>query len=109
MSNQKSTTVKHGDISALAENYSKHRAGYSESVLSSILGLAGKPVSELDFVDVGAGTGIWTRMVAGRNCRSATAVEPNDEMRCYGIADSREFSIARAARVLNNLNVCRSS
>ena len=93
MPDKKNNTVKHGDFSALAENYSKHRAGYSEAVLSSILGLLEKPVDEVDFADVGAGTGIWTRMVARRKCRSVTAVEPNDEMRRFGIDDSQDYPI----------------
>ena len=83
----------HGDFSDLAENYSKFRPGYSEEVLDELLGLFEKDVQQLDFVDVGAGTGIWTRMVAQRGCKSARAVEPNDEMRKNGIRDSEATSI----------------
>ena len=36
--------------------------------------------------DVGAGTGIWTRMMANRGPRSLVAVEPNDDMRARGMA-----------------------
>ena len=68
-----STSIKHGDFSLLAENYSKYRPGYSEDILELVLTKVGKPISELDFVDVGAGTGIWTRMVAEAACRT-TAV-----------------------------------
>lgn len=80
--------MRAGDFTGLAEDYSRHRPDYCPSVLSGLLGLAGKPAAEIDFVDVGAGTGIWTRMVAARGVRSATAVEPNDDMRNSGIADS---------------------
>lgn len=76
--------MKPGDFSKLAENYSKYRPSYSKSVLSAILGIVGKPVSQIDFADVGAGTGIWTRMVAGQHCHSVMAVEPNAEMREQG-------------------------
>lgn len=79
---------KLGDFTGLAENYSKYRPAYSESVLTALLSLLGKPVAAVDFVDVGAGTGIWTRMVAQRGTRSATAIEPNDDMRGHGEADS---------------------
>jgi ubiquinone/menaquinone biosynthesis C-methylase UbiE len=76
--------VKHGDFTGLAENYARFRPGYSETVLSAILGTAGKPASSLDMVDVGAGTGIWTRMLAARHPQSITAIEPNDDMRTQG-------------------------
>lgn len=82
------TQIAHGDFSELAEDYSKFRPGYSESALNAILGLIGKPVSDIDFADVGAGTGIWTRLVARRGCRSAVAVEPNAAMRQRGEQDS---------------------
>jgi ubiquinone/menaquinone biosynthesis C-methylase UbiE len=79
--------IKPSDFTGLAEDYSAYRPAYSESVLDALLGLVGKPVMEIDFVDVGAGTGIWTRMVARRHPASITAVEPNDDMRCYGERD----------------------
>ncbi|MBP9853699.1 MAG: class I SAM-dependent methyltransferase [Candidatus Omnitrophica bacterium] len=75
--------MKHGDFTKLAESYSKHRPAYSPTVLAAILGALNKDRKQIDFVDVGAGTGIWTRMVAAQGCRT-TAVEPNDQMREYG-------------------------
>ncbi len=81
-------SLKAGDFTGLAENYTKHRPDYSPSVLSGLLGLLERPAAEVDFVDVGAGTGIWTRMVNARGVRSATAVEPNDDMRGAGQAAS---------------------
>lgn len=85
--------VKSGDYSRLANDYSRHRPDYSPSVLDALLGLLNKPVADVDFVDVGAGTGIWTRMVYSKGVKSVTAVEPNDEMRAAGIADSAGTSI----------------
>lgn len=82
------TAKQLGDFTGLAENYSKYRPTYVDSVLTALLSLLGKPVSAVDFVDVGAGTGIWTRMVAQRGTRTAIAVEPNDDMRGHGEADS---------------------
>ncbi len=82
-----------GDFTGLAENYSRFRPAYSESVLTALLALCSRPVSKLDVADVGAGTGIWTRMLAARGCRSVIAVEPNADMRNYGEADSGEFEI----------------
>ena len=86
-------TLKAGDFTGLAKDYSQHRPDYCPSVLNALLGLLQKPVFEVDFVDVGAGTGIWTRMVHGKGVKSATAVEPNDDMRSNGLADSAGTSV----------------
>jgi ubiquinone/menaquinone biosynthesis C-methylase UbiE len=84
---------KLGDFSGLAQNYSKFRPSYSPIVAEAILGLTGKPQQEIDFVDVGAGTGIWTRLVAKAGLNSVTAIEPNDDMRTHGTEDSKNFHI----------------
>ena len=85
--------VKAGDFTGLAKDYSLHRPGYCHSVLKGLLGLLKLPVSQIDFADVGAGTGIWTRMVFGEGVRSVIAIEPNDDMRSNGKADSQGTSI----------------
>jgi len=82
-----------GDFTGLATDYSQHRPDYSPSVLNALLGLLGKLAAEADFADVGAGTGIWTRMVDKVGFRSVTAVEPNDDMRKSGVADSSRTNI----------------
>lgn len=86
-------TLKAGDFTNLAKDYSQHRPDYCASVLGALLGLLSKPMTEVDFVDVGAGTGIWTRMVHDAGVRSVTAVEPNEDMRNSGITDSQCKSI----------------
>lgn len=73
-----------GDFTGLAHDYHLNRPGYSDAVLSSLLGLLEQPVTGIDFADIGAGTGIWTRMVAERRPHSITAVEPNADMRSVG-------------------------
>lgn len=78
--------MKHGDFTELADDYASYRPGYSTIVLRGILGITGLPASELDAVDVGAGTGIWTRMLAESGARSIIAVEPNGAMRERGEA-----------------------
>lgn len=85
--------LKAGDFTGLAEDYSQHRPDYCLSVAHALLGLLDKPFAEVDFVDVGAGTGIWTRMIQAFGVRSATAVEPNDDMRQNGMTDSRHTDI----------------
>lgn len=85
--------IKAGDFTGLAKDYSEHRPDYCPSVLKALLGLISKPASDVDFVDVGAGTGIWSRMVFDAGVKSVTAVEPNHDMRVNGIADSKKTSI----------------
>lgn len=86
------SNVKHGDFTGLAENYSKYRPGYSTTVRDALLGLLGRPATEMDVADVGAGTGIWTRLLK-ENARRVVAVEPNEEMRRQGIADCAGLDI----------------
>lgn len=86
--------ISHGDFTNLAEPYSRYREGYATSVRSALLGLLGRPADGLDAVDIGAGTGIWTRMLAQAGFRSVTAVEPNASMRKAGIRDSADFPIS---------------
>lgn len=84
---------KAGDFTGLAQDYSSNRPDYSLSVLKALLALVDKPTAEIDFADIGAGTGIWTRMVAGVGVNSVVAVEPNDDMRIAGRADSQDNTI----------------
>ena len=86
--------LRHGEFTGLADDYSSYRPAYAESVLDALLGLLGRPASALEVVDVGAGTGIWTRMLFRRMFRRLTAVEPNDDMRATGARDSHGLPIA---------------
>ena len=73
------TTTRAGDFSPQAEAYARARPGYPPEMVDLILDLA--EVSEGDAVaDLGAGTGLFTRILAGRGLR-VSAVEPNDAMR----------------------------
>ena len=81
--------MKHGDFTGLADNYARFRPGYAPQVAAAILNYVGRDPASIDAVDVGAGTGIWTRMLAARGLHSITAVEPNDDMREQGIETSR--------------------
>ena len=85
--------LKSGDFTGLALEYSKNRPGYSESVRNSLIGLMGRPSKELDFTDVGAGTGIWARMVHDADVKRCVALEPNDDMRRQGVIDSTGTNI----------------
>ncbi len=87
------TSIKHGNFDSLAGDYSQYRPGYAPSIVPAVLSLIGRPASEVDAVDIGAGTGIWTRMLAGQGLRSVTAIEPSDEMRRYGMLAPQEHKI----------------
>jgi len=80
---------KLGDFTGLAKYYSKYRVGYSRTVLNVLLKSFPKNISEIDFLDIGAGTGIWTRMVNDRKPNSTIAVEPNIDMINEGIKLSK--------------------
>jgi len=85
--------MKHGDFTGLAEDYSRYRPDYAPAIVRAILGIVGRPPSEVDSVDVGAGTGIFTRMLAASGVRSVTAVEPNEDMRGQGAANPENGNI----------------
>jgi len=85
--------LKPGEFTGLADDYSRYRPDYCPSVLNALLGLFAMPVDRIDFADVGAGTGIWTRMVRDCGVRSVVAVEPNHDMRKAGAGDARNDEI----------------
>jgi len=77
-----------GDFSGLADAYARFRPDYSHSVVLATLALLDRPIEEVQAVDVGAGTGIFTAMLADFGVRRITAIEPNDDMRRVGKAQS---------------------
>lgn len=85
--------IRHGDFTGLAADYAKYRPAYSASILTALLALTGKRPGEIEAADVGAGTGIWSAMLAARGCRRVIAVEPNDDMRSTGEATNRGSGI----------------
>jgi ubiquinone/menaquinone biosynthesis C-methylase UbiE len=85
--------IKHGDFTGLASDYARFRPGYAPHVATAILNYVGRDVASVDAADIGAGTGIWTRMLATRGLHSLVAVEPNDDMRRQGIETSRGTEI----------------
>ena len=98
-----------GDFTGLAKDYSQNRPDYCPSVLKGLFGLMEKPAAEINFVDVGAGTGIWSRMVYEEGVKTATAVEPNDDMRASGIVDSKETHIKWLAGSAEKTNLPATS
>lgn len=82
-----------GDFTGLAKDYSLHRPDYCPSVLKALVGLLDVQTEDIEFVDVGAGTGIWTRMVSSLGVKSTTAIEPNEDMLTAGIKASNGLGI----------------
>lgn len=73
--------MKHGDFTALADNYANYRPGYAPMIADIFVRLSG--VLQPRCVDAGAGTGIWSRQMAAAGA-VVDAVEPNDAMREAG-------------------------
>jgi ubiquinone/menaquinone biosynthesis C-methylase UbiE len=82
-----------GDFTHLAQQYAKYRPGYSETVLRAILGVINPQQRDIHCVDVGAGTGIWTRLLAKQLNQSIIAIEPNDAMRAEGQVENGVLDI----------------
>ncbi|MFI1498421.1 class I SAM-dependent methyltransferase [Streptomyces platensis] len=64
---------------AVAAQYAAARPGYPPALFDAIEELAGQPLAGARVLDVGAGTGIATRLLAERGAR-VTAVEPGAAM-----------------------------
>ena len=82
------TTIKQGDFTKLAGDYSACRPDYSQSVLQSLL----RHTEATTVADVGAGTGIWSRMLSQAGLETV-AVEPCENMRAEGIRFTAEYDI----------------
>ncbi len=72
--------MKAGDFTELADAYAKYRPGYSNLLVSSLIGSLDVPFSNVRVADVGAGTGIFTRQLLEKEPASMVAIEPNEEM-----------------------------
>ena len=82
------TAIKQGDFTGLAQDYSACRPDYSQSVLRNLL----RHTGAVSVADVGAGTGIWSRMLSQAGL-AVNAVEPNDDMRGEGIRVNADYEI----------------
>jgi ubiquinone/menaquinone biosynthesis C-methylase UbiE len=79
---QKSSESRFSDR---AGDYAKYRPGYPDLMVQEVIHrtAAAFPGESLRFADIGAGTGIFSRLLAKKQL-SVTAIEPNDAMRAFG-------------------------
>ncbi|MFG2529063.1 class I SAM-dependent methyltransferase [Streptomyces sp. NPDC048516] len=80
---------------AVAAQYAAARPGYPPALFDAIEELAGQPLAGARVLDVGAGTGIATGLLAGRGAR-VTAVEPGAAMAAELIAAHPDTPLVRA-------------
>lgn len=67
-----------GDFTAQADAYQRSRPGYPEQLLGTLVAEASVETGD-SVVDLGAGTGIFTKMLVGQGF-AVTAVDPNEAM-----------------------------
>jgi SAM-dependent methyltransferase len=79
----------------VAAQYDAARPSYPDALFEEIERLAGRPLAGAAVLDIGAGTGIATRLLHGRGAR-VTAVEPSDGMAAVLHAVSPEIPLVKA-------------
>ncbi|MGW4384060.1 methyltransferase domain-containing protein [Kitasatospora sp. NPDC004531] len=79
----------------VAAQYQAARPSYPPALLDELERLSGRPLHGADVLDVGAGTGIATRLLAGRGAR-VVAVEPSDGMAAVLREVSPELPVVKA-------------
>jgi ubiquinone/menaquinone biosynthesis C-methylase UbiE len=100
--------LKFGDFSELAGAYSESRPKYSPRVLKTLIEVSNLNSNSI-VIDLGAGTGIWTRMLRENFEGKIIAVEPNIEMLQMGIKDSKNLEIDWINSTAEEFEYARSS
>ncbi len=88
--------MKQGDFTNLADDYAKYRPSYNTKLVKKIIAAVGMRPEAIKAVDIGAGTGIFTKCLLGEGLSEVTAIEPNLKMREAG----RKY-LGEDARFLN--------
>ncbi len=76
--------MKKGDFTNLANDYAKYRPAYNMDVINDVLRSLSGNTNSIRAVDIGAGTGIFTKCLIDAGVNNITAVEPNADMRTVG-------------------------
>ncbi|QKW20120.1 methyltransferase domain-containing protein [Kitasatospora sp. NA04385] len=90
------TTAHANSFGPVAAQYQAARPSYPDALFDELERLAGRPLPGADVLDVGAGTGIATRLLAGRGAR-VIAVEPSDGMAAVLREVSPQIPVVKAA------------
>ncbi|MGW4804603.1 class I SAM-dependent methyltransferase [Kitasatospora sp. NPDC004272] len=80
----------------VAAQYQAARPSYPDALFDELERLSGRPLAGADVLDVGAGTGIATRLLAGRGAR-VVAVEPSEGMAAVLREVSPEVPVVKAS------------
>ncbi|MER5640820.1 class I SAM-dependent methyltransferase [Kitasatospora sp. NPDC002227] len=80
---------------AVAAEYDAARPSYPDALFEEIERLTGRPLKDADVLDVGAGTGIATRLLTARGAR-VIAVEPSQGMADQLRAVTPGFPVVKA-------------
>jgi SAM-dependent methyltransferase len=82
-------------FNSIAALYATARPDYPAELFDAVEELAGRPFAGADVLDIGAGTGIATRLLRERGAR-VTAVEPGAGMAAQLRADQPDLPLVRA-------------
>lgn len=82
-------------FNSVAARYATSRPDYPPALFEAVERLAGRPLAGADVLDVGAGTGIASRLLRERGAR-VTAVEPGPGMAARLHADQPDTPLVRA-------------
>jgi SAM-dependent methyltransferase len=82
-------------FNAVAAQYAAARPGYPPALLDAVEAIARRPLRGADALDIGAGTGIATRLLRERGAH-VTAVEPGADMAAQLRADQPDAPLVRA-------------
>jgi ubiquinone/menaquinone biosynthesis C-methylase UbiE len=74
-----------GEFDNIAKYYDENRPNYSNLSLDFIMQNIDTEMNSINLADIGAGTGVWTRLVSTFKLGSIIAIEPSTEMISYGI------------------------
>jgi SAM-dependent methyltransferase len=83
-------------FNAIAAEYAAARPGYPPELFDTVEELAGRPLTGADVLDVGAGTGIGTRLLCERGAR-VTAAEPGAGMAAQLLTSTPDITLVRGS------------
>ncbi|WP_030232042.1 class I SAM-dependent methyltransferase [Streptomyces sp. NRRL S-350] len=96
MTEQRNYRAAAGSFGAVAAEYERGRPGYPDELFDALERLWGRGLKGARVLDVGAGTGIATRLLAARGA-AVVGVEPSDGMAARFLASSPGLPLVRGS------------